>query len=131
LLAVVYAITYSPHSIYVKTLFVLVSCKCEKPPTKKRGKLMSLSLPKDNKELFNKLAENILGELAKSFPVGINPIAENFGVKNPELQGTLVYLIADDYLHSPEDDNCYYLTPKSVSKLVHTLGLCGSKPIIA
>lgn len=92
---------------------------------------MSVSLPQENKELFNKLAEKIIDELAKSFPVGINPLAEDFGVKHPELHGTLIFLIQDGYLYSPEDDNCYYLTPKSTSKLVHSLGLGGFKPIIA
>ena len=91
---------------------------------------MSLSLSKDNKELFNKLAENIIDELAKSFPVGINPVAENFGVNHSELHGTLIYLAQDGYLYSPEDDNCYYLTPKSTAKLSHSLGLGGSKPIL-
>ncbi|WP_288987092.1 hypothetical protein [uncultured Pseudoalteromonas sp.] len=92
---------------------------------------MDLIIPETNKKQFNELAEKIIDELAKSFPVGINPLAENFSVKHPVLQGALAYLTADGYLNYLESDQCYYLTPACVLKITQSQGFAGFKPIIA
>lgn len=86
----------------------------------KEEKPMSIQIPESNKKQFNELAETIINELAKSFPVGasFSTSRKNFeNVKADLLISTLDYLVHSGHLFSNDEGNYHYLTEKTVKNL--------------
>ena len=81
---------------------------------------MDIKIPETNKKQFNELAEKIIDELAKSFPVGasFSTSRKNFESEKAELlTSTLAYLENSGHLFSNDEGNYHYLTEKTVKNL--------------
>jgi hypothetical protein len=89
----------------------------------KEEKPMDLIIPETNKKQFNELAEKIIDELAKVFPVGIELYDFPFIEENEELFiPTINYLIHSGYLLKSDEYRACYLTEKSVKSLNNRTG---------
>ena len=88
---------------------------------------MDLIIPETNKKQFNELAETIINELAKVFPMGIELFDHLYSKHGDLLRPTIIYLLHTGYLHNFKDEGIYTLTEKSVENLDRRTGF---KPII-
>lgn len=83
---------------------------------------MDLIIPETNKKQFNELAETIINELAKSFPVGVDLHELLYDDHEELLRPTINYLLHADYLFRVDNGSYYYLTEKSVKSLNNRTG---------
>ena len=88
---------------------------------------MDLTIPDTNKKQFNELAETIINELAKVFPMGIELYELLYAKHGELLRPTIIYLLHTGYLHNFKDEGIYTLTGKSVEILSRSTGF---KPIV-